>query len=293
MLVAAVQHDIVWEDRDATLARLEPRLAAAAADGAPSWCCRRRSRWGSRCAPTSRRRGSTGRPPPGWRSRRPRTASGWPARSRSGPRRRRPQNVLVLAGPGGERHRYAKRNLFTYGHEDDAFDAGHTRHRGDRRPPRHTERLLRPALRRPDVGTGPGTDCFVVVANWPRQRQAHFRALLLPRAIENQCYVVGVNRVGRRATASSTSAAAASSIRRASGVADAEPAGAARSRCWPRSIRATSRRSGPVPVPRARTGTDRLRPGVGDAGELLAHRPQPLGVVGVRAPCFVRPTRFG
>jgi predicted amidohydrolase len=36
----------------------------------------------------------------------------------------------------------------------------------------------------------------VVVANWPRQRRAHWSALLRARAIENQAYVVGVNRVG-------------------------------------------------------------------------------------------------
>ena len=43
----------------------------------------------------------------------------------------------------------------------------------------------------------PGTDCYVVPANWPAARREHWRALLLARAIENQAYVVGVNRVGR------------------------------------------------------------------------------------------------
>ena len=36
----------------------------------------------------------------------------------------------------------------------------------------------------------------MVVANWPRQRRAHWSALLRARAIENQAFVVGVNRVG-------------------------------------------------------------------------------------------------
>jgi omega-amidase len=40
------------------------------------------------------------------------------------------------------------------------------------------------------------TDCFVVPANWPEARRAHWQALLTARAIENQAYVVGVNRVG-------------------------------------------------------------------------------------------------
>jgi predicted amidohydrolase len=43
----------------------------------------------------------------------------------------------------------------------------------------------------------PVTDCYVVVANWPEKRREHWRALLRARAIENQAYVVGVNRVGR------------------------------------------------------------------------------------------------
>ena len=42
----------------------------------------------------------------------------------------------------------------------------------------------------------PDTDCYVVVANWPAPRRDHWRALLTARAIENQAYVVGVNRVG-------------------------------------------------------------------------------------------------
>jgi predicted amidohydrolase len=42
-----------------------------------------------------------------------------------------------------------------------------------------------------------GAQLLVVIANWPQSRSAHWRALLQARAIENQAYVVGVNRVGR------------------------------------------------------------------------------------------------
>ena len=42
------------------------------------------------------------------------------------------------------------------------------------------------------------TDCYVVPANWPAPRREHWRSLLQARAIENQAYVVGVNRVGGR-----------------------------------------------------------------------------------------------
>ena len=42
-----------------------------------------------------------------------------------------------------------------------------------------------------------GAEVFVVIANWPRARQRHWEILLKARAVENQAYVVGVNRVGR------------------------------------------------------------------------------------------------
>ena len=42
----------------------------------------------------------------------------------------------------------------------------------------------------------PNTDLYLVVANWPSARSSHWKALLRSRAIENQAYVVGVNRVG-------------------------------------------------------------------------------------------------
>lgn len=41
-----------------------------------------------------------------------------------------------------------------------------------------------------------GVDLFVVIANWPVARKAHWRLLLTARAVENQAYVVGVNRTG-------------------------------------------------------------------------------------------------
>ena len=62
------------------------------------------------------------------------------------------------------------------------------------------------------------TDVYLVPANWPAKRREHWMALLQARAIENQAYVVGVNRVGT-AAGSTTPATAASSTRSAS--------------CWP------------------------------------------------------------
>jgi predicted amidohydrolase len=41
-----------------------------------------------------------------------------------------------------------------------------------------------------------GANLFVVIALWPMKRQQHWLTLLQARAIENQAYVIGVNRVG-------------------------------------------------------------------------------------------------
>lgn len=54
-------------------------------------------------------------------------------------------------------------------------------------------------LRFPEVfreASARGADLMVVVANWPARRDRHWRALLVARAIENQAWVVGVNRAG-------------------------------------------------------------------------------------------------
>ncbi|MCX5783953.1 MAG: hypothetical protein NTW04_05910 [Elusimicrobia bacterium] len=41
------------------------------------------------------------------------------------------------------------------------------------------------------------TDIFAVMASWPASRSGHWSALLKARAIENLCYVAGVNRIGK------------------------------------------------------------------------------------------------
>jgi predicted amidohydrolase len=197
--VAAVQHDIVWEDRDATLARLQPRLEAAAAAGAGLIVLPETFAVGF-----SMRTDVTAEPYDGptatWMGERAAALGAWvggsvPERAVDGGR---PRNVFVLAGPGGERHRYAKRHLFRYGHEDDAFAVGDeppiTVDVGGVRVSPVVCYDLRFGNQLWDQAAA--TDCFVVVANWPVQRHLHWRALLLARAIEDQCYVVGVNRVG-------------------------------------------------------------------------------------------------
>ena len=46
------------------------------------------------------------------------------------------------------------------------------------------------------IAAAAGAEVFTIGASWPDTRHAHWRALLVARAIENQAYVIGVNRVG-------------------------------------------------------------------------------------------------
>ncbi|KPA12954.1 C-N hydrolase family amidase, partial [Candidatus Magnetomorum sp. HK-1] len=44
--------------------------------------------------------------------------------------------------------------------------------------------------------TKPHYDVSIFIANWPAKRAHHWKSLLTARAIENQCYVMGINRIG-------------------------------------------------------------------------------------------------
>ena len=57
-------------------------------------------------------------------------------------------------------------------------------------------------LRFPEIFqlASPQAELIVVPANWPEDRVEHFKTLLKARAIENQCYIAGINRVGHART---------------------------------------------------------------------------------------------
>lgn len=93
---------------------------------------------------------------------------------------------------------YDKHHLFTYGHEDRYYTAGqqHTivDYEGMRLLLLTCYDLRFPCWSR--YATGREYDAIIVVANWPQSRQSAWQILTRARAIENQCYLVGVNRVG-------------------------------------------------------------------------------------------------
>jgi predicted amidohydrolase len=111
--------------------------------------------------------------------------------------RTRPQNMALVVSPEGSVTRYAKIHPFSYGEEDKHYAAGDrvvtVPIEGMRVTPFVCYDLRFPE---PFRVAASETDVYVVVANWPDQRREHWRTLLRARAIENQAYVLGVNRVG-------------------------------------------------------------------------------------------------
>ena len=105
-------------------------------------------------------------------------------------------NRLFFVEPSGEIATYDKRHLFRYGGEDRFYTAGHKRTvvewRGVRFLLTTCYDLRFPVWMRYQEDY----DAIICVANWPDSRQHVWHTLLRARAIENQCYVMGCNRVG-------------------------------------------------------------------------------------------------
>ena len=198
MKVAALQHDIVWEDRDANFARLGPMIAGAAAAGARLVVLTEMFSYGF-SLDADRITETPGGPSTRFLRQTAAERDIWVCGSIPilGPGDARPCNRLILAGPRGELHSYAKIHPFSYGNEHLVYDAGDkptTVQVDDLRVSLFVCYDLRFATEFWSVAHE--TDLYLVPANWPRPRRAHWQALLVARAIENQAYVVGVNRVG-------------------------------------------------------------------------------------------------
>jgi len=110
-------------------------------------------------------------------------------------------NRLIWMLPNGQYGVYDKRHRFAFAGEDKHYTAG-------------TKRLIASVkgwkinlqvcydlrfpvwARQQSQPDGPEYDILIYVANWPERRSHAWKTLLQARAIENQCYVIGVNRVG-------------------------------------------------------------------------------------------------
>ena len=107
-------------------------------------------------------------------------------------------NRLIWMLPNGESGCYDKRHLFAYGEEDKYYTAGKKRLiasvKGWKINLQVCYDLRFPVWARQQSEAE--YDVLLYVANWPEKRIRAWKTLLCARAIENQCYVVGVNRVG-------------------------------------------------------------------------------------------------
>ena len=115
-------------------------------------------------------------------------------------------NRLIWMLPNGQHGIYDKRHLFAYAGEDKHYKAGKKRLIAsvngwkinlqvcyDLRFPVWGRQAVAHSTAEPE---GPEFDVLIYVANWPERRVHAWKTLLMARAIENQCYVIGVNRTG-------------------------------------------------------------------------------------------------
>lgn len=116
-------------------------------------------------------------------------------------------NRLLWVLPNGQISFYDKRHLFAHGNEHLHYTPGHKKLIAqvngwkiqllicyDLRFPVWSRQQLVPQIH---GNLSPVFDLIIYVANWPEKRGAAWCTLLQARAIENQCFVVGVNRIGK------------------------------------------------------------------------------------------------
>lgn len=198
MRVAAVQHTIAWEDPAANFELLGPMISDAAATGAELVLLSEMFNTGFSMAAERIAEPVDG---PSALFLHEQAAHHQITIAGSIPtndhRFELPVNQLVVAGPTGILGRYEKIHPFSFAGEHEHYAPGSdflTLTIGGVR----CTFFVCYDLRFADEfwATAPDTDCYVIVANWPAARRLHWQTLLRARAIENQAWVVAVNRVG-------------------------------------------------------------------------------------------------
>lgn len=105
-------------------------------------------------------------------------------------------NRLIWCHPNGDIEFYDKKHLFSFAGENNFYTSGDKQliinYKGFRIKP-----LICYDLRFPVWSRTGDFDMIIYVANWPKIRSSAWRTLLKARAIENQSYVIGVNRIGK------------------------------------------------------------------------------------------------
>jgi predicted amidohydrolase len=112
-------------------------------------------------------------------------------------------NRGIFMFPAGNFEIYDKRKLFSLAGEHEVFTAGAketiVEYLGWKIQLQICYDLRFPEIARNtlDASENPLYDILIYVANWPERRNVHWKTLLTARAIENQCYTIGVNRIGQ------------------------------------------------------------------------------------------------
>jgi len=105
-------------------------------------------------------------------------------------------NRFLFVEPNGNIHHYNKHHLFSLVGEEKYLTKGKKKilidYKGWKIQPFICYDIRFPAW----CANNDNADIQLYVANWPKKRSHHWKILLQARAIENQCYTIGVNRIG-------------------------------------------------------------------------------------------------
>ncbi len=196
MIVAGLQLDLAWEEPEENFRRAVPLAERAAAAGArllvlPEMFATGFSMRADVVAPHADRTRE-------FLVGLARRLDVWVLGGYAEPGEERPRNGCSLIDPAGqERLHYQKIHPFSLANEHQHYEGGTAVATCDVEGVRVTPFICYD-LRFPEVfrATADATDLYLVIANWPAQRGHAWRTLLLARAIDDQAWVLGVNRVG-------------------------------------------------------------------------------------------------
>ena len=198
LCVALGEYDIGWQDPAESMDRAAKVVAAGKRDGAalivlPEMCTSGFTMDTTGFAepldgPSARRLSRLARDHEVW------ITAGVPTRDSNSRAR---NSALVFDPSGALIAHYDKQKLFGYASESDFYEPGDSavivEIEGVKVAP-----FICYDLRFPEIfrSVAREVDMIVIIASWPAARRAHWDTLLRARAIENQCYVIGVNRTG-------------------------------------------------------------------------------------------------
>lgn len=199
--IALGEYDTGWHDPAGSLARAERLAVAAAREGArlivlPEMCttgftmdAAGQAEWLDGASVSGLGRIAT--------TAHMAVLAGVALRERTAKAERTVNAAILFADDGAVRAIYRKQRVFGYAGEEQAYAAGDEAVtftvEGVRIAPFVCYDLRFPELFR---RVARDVDVMAIIANWPASRRAHWDALVRARAIENQCYVVAVNRTG-------------------------------------------------------------------------------------------------